>query len=397
MNRYIIIHYGEIYLKGGNRKFFEDKLIENIKLALAELGGVRVKHIAGRIIIPISQEWDLDLVKEKLLKVFGIENFSFAWNSKQDYENIEKNLYSLIKAKKFKTFRISTRRNNKAFVLKSNELDKKLGAMVLEKMSAGGGSASGGKKKVDLENFDLNCHLDIVREFAFIYFEKNKCRGGLPVGVSEPLICLLSGGIDSPVAANMMQKRGAPIIYVNFDSYPSTPKENQEKVKDLVKVLNQYQTESKLYIVPFLDIQKEILKKVPDDYRVIFYRRMMYRIAEKIAQKENVLGLVTGESLGQVASQTVENIRAVDEVVNLPVMRPLIGMNKDEITVIAREIKTYEISALPFNDCCSLYVPKHPVTRADLNLVLDTEKGWDYKKLLKKAIDDSEIIQITIQ
>jgi len=385
MNRYIIIHYGEIYLKGGNRKFFEDKLIENIKLALAELGGVRVKHIAGRIIIPISQEWDLDLAKEKLLKVFGIENFSFAWNSQQDYKNIEKNLYSLIKDKKFKTFRISTRRNNKAFALKSNELDKDLGAMVVKKM----------KKKVDLENFDLNCHLDIVCEFAFIYFDKIKCRGGLPVGVSEPLICLLSGGIDSPVAANMMQKRGAPIIYVNFDSYPSTPKENQEKVKDLVKVLNQYQFESKLYIVPFLDIQKEILKVVPVDYRVIFYRRMMYRIAEKIAQKENVLGLVTGESLGQVASQTVENIRAVDEVVNLPVMRPLIGLNKDEITIIAREIKTYEISALPFDDCCSLFVPKHPVTRADLNLILDTEKGWDYMKLLNKAIDEVEVIKIT--
>ncbi len=382
MNRYIIIHYGEIYLKGGNRKFFEDKLIQNIKLALDELGGVKVKHIAGRIVIPISQQWDLDLAKEKLLMVFGIENFVFAWNSQQDYKSIEENLYDLIKDKKFKTFRLSTRRNNKNFALKSNELDRDLGAMVVEKL----------KKKVDLTKFDLNCHLDIVREFAFICFDKIDCRGGLPVGTSGDLVCMLSGGIDSPVAANMMQKRGSRITYVNFDSYPSTPKESQEKVKDLVKVLNDYQPESKLYIVPFLDIQKEILKIAPPDYRVIFYRRMMYRIAEKIAQKENILGLVTGESLGQVASQTIENITAVNEVVSSPVLRPLIGMNKDEITIIAKQIKTYELSIQPFDDCCSLFVPKHPVTKADLQKISKTENGWDYEKLQNKAIKGSQII-----
>jgi thiamine biosynthesis protein ThiI len=274
------------------------------------------------------------------------------------------------------------RRTNKNFPLKSQEVAEKLGAMVVKKM----------KKKVDLENFDLNCHVDIVENFVFLYFEKIECRGGLPVGVSDKLLCLISGGIDSPVAANLMQKRGAPIVYVHFDSYPSTPKENQEKVKDLVKVLNEYQFESKLYIVPFLEIQKEILQKAPEDYRVIFYRRMMLRIAKKIAQKENVLALVTGESLGQVASQTVENIRAISEAIDLPILRPLIGFNKEEIVNLAKQIGTFELSAQPFGDCCSLYVPKHPVTRADLNLILDTEKDWEFEQMLEEAINKTEIV-----
>ncbi|MCX6743747.1 MAG: tRNA 4-thiouridine(8) synthase ThiI, partial [Candidatus Parcubacteria bacterium] len=298
MQRYIIIHYGEIALKGGNRSFFENKLIANIKLALKDLGDIWLKQVAGRIIVKIEKDYDLELVKEKLLKVFGIEYFTFAWNSSQDLKELEKDLLTLVKSRKFIKFRVTVRRTNKDFPLKSQEVAEKLGAMIIKKL----------RKKVDLENFDLNCYVDIVENFAFLYFERFECRGGLPVGVSDKLLCLISGGIDSPVAANMMQKRGAPIVYIHFDSYPSTPKENQEKVKDLVRVLNAYQFESKLYLVPFLEIQKEILQKAPEDYRVVFYRRMMLRIAKKIAQKENILALVTGDSLGQVASQTVENI-----------------------------------------------------------------------------------------
>ena len=384
MERYVIIHYGEIALKGGNRSFFENKLIASIKLALADLGDIWLKQVAGRIIVKIGEDYDLELIKAKLQKVFGIEYFTFAWNSSQDLKQLEKDLLSLIKSKKFKTFRITSRRTNKNFPLDSQKLSGELGAMVVKKM----------KKKVDLEDFDLNCYVDIVENFAFLYFEKIECRGGLPVGVSDKLLCLISGGIDSPIAANLMQKRGAPIVYIHFDSYPSTPKENQEKVKELIKVLNDYQFESKLYIVPFLEIQKEILQKAPEDYRVIFYRRMMLRIAKKIAFKENVLALVTGESLGQVASQTVENIRAISEAIDLPILRPLIGFNKEEIIEIAEKIGTYKFSIQPFGDCCSLYVPKHPVTRADLNLILDTEKDWGFEKLLDEAVKKAEIIKI---
>ena len=383
MDRYIIIHYGEIYLKGGNRKFFEDKLISNIKLALKDLGEIKLRLISGRIIIEFNKKWPWDFVREKLLKVFGLEYFALAWNSAQDIKEIEKDLYKLVKNRKFKTFRITDRRANKKFFLKSNEIEEKLGAMIVKKI----------KKKVDLENFDLNCHIDIVRDFAFIYFDKIEGRGGLPVGSSDKLLCLLSGGIDSPVAANMMQKRGSQIVYVHFDSYPSTPRENREKVKDLVKVLNEYQFELILYVVPFLEVQQEILKRAPEDYRVVFYRRMMLRIAKIIAQKENILALVTGESLGQVASQTVENIRSISEAIDLPILRPCIGLNKKEIIGLAKFAATYEISIQPFKDCCSLYLPRHPVTRADLNLILDNEKDWEFGKLLEEAADKAEIFK----
>lgn len=384
MQQYIVIHYGEIALKLGNRKFFESKLIENIRKALSDLGKIWLKHQGGRIIILIEENYDLELIRQKLRKVFGIEYFVFAHNSEQDIEQIKKDLYGLIKKKKFKTFRITARRSQKAFPMNSQRVARELGEFVMKKM----------KKKVDLENFDLNIFVDIVENFAFLYFEKIECRGGLPVGVSEPLLCLLSGGIDSPVAANLMQKRGAHIVYVHFDAYPATPKENSEKVKELVKVLDEYQFDSKVYLVPFLDIQKEILKIAPEDYRVIFYRRAMLRIAEKIANKEGILALVTGESLGQVASQTVENIKAISEAVNMPILRPLIGFNKEEIIKVARKIDTFELSAQPFTDCCSLYVPKHPVTRADLNVILDKENTWNFAKPLAEALKNTQILKL---
>lgn len=383
MEKYIIIHYGEIYLKGGNRRFFEDRLVGNVRLALQDFGSLNLEQIAGRVVLEVFPDWDLELVNDRLKKVFGIEYLALAWRTKQELKQIETDLYSLIKDKNFKSFRVTTRRNNKGFPLTSLEIDKKLGEMVVKKM----------KKKVDLENPDLNCHVDLVRSFAFIYFDKIQCRGGLPVGTSGKLLCLISGGIDSPVAANLMQKRGAEIVFVNFDAYPATPKANQEKVKDLVTVLNQYQFGAKLYFAPLLDIQKEIVRKVPEDYRVIFYRRMMLRLAKMIANKENILAIVTGDSLGQVASQTVENIRVISEAIDLPILRPLIGQNKDEIINLAEKIGTYDLSVQAANDCCSLYIPKHPVTHADLNLVLDLEKDWQFAKLLDRALKKSEIIQ----
>ncbi|MDD5341254.1 MAG: tRNA 4-thiouridine(8) synthase ThiI [Patescibacteria group bacterium] len=380
MQRYIVIHYGEIALKLGNRKFFEAKLIENIRRALKDFGKIWLRHQHGRIIILTEENFDLEKIKHQLEKVFGIEYFAFAWNSEQDLEIIKKDLYGLVKKKKFKTFRITVRRAQKSFFLNSQKIAEKLGEFVMKKM----------KKKVDLTDFDLNCFVDIVDNYAFLYFDKISGRGGLPVGVSGSLLCLISGGIDSPVAANLMQKRGARIVFVHFDSYPATPKENREKVKELVNVLNGYQHDSLLYVVPFLEIQKEILKVAPDDYRVIFYRRMMLRLAQKIAVTEGILALVTGESLGQVASQTVENITAVSQVTSLPIFRPLIGFNKEEIIEIARKIETYNLSIQPFDDCCSLYMPKHPVTRANLQLILEREKNWDFEKLVEAAIKGVE-------
>jgi tRNA uracil 4-sulfurtransferase len=391
MERYLLIHYGEIALKGGNRQFFENKLIQNIQKALADFGQLNsswpkpeIRHIQARIIIKVEDTWDLDKVKEQLFKVFGIEYFALAWNSDLDFTVIGQDLLTLLKKEKFKSFRITTRRANKTFALTSQQISEQLGELVMTKM----------KKKVDLHTPDINCRIDLVASYAFIYFDKIECRGGLPVGVSDKLLCLISGGIDSPVAANMMQKRGSEIIFVNFDAYPATPRENQEKVKDLVKVLSKYQFGAKLYLVPFLQVQQKVIKKTPEDYRVVFYRRMMLRIAKMIADKENILALVTGESLGQVASQTVENIRAISEAIDLPILRPLIGFNKEEIVNIAEKIATFKISAQPFADCCSLYVPKHPVTRADLGLISDTEKDWDYVQLLQESFNKADVISL---
>jgi tRNA uracil 4-sulfurtransferase len=384
MQRYLLIHYGEIALKGGNRQFFENKLIQNIQKALADFGRLKLRHVQGRIIVKVEEGWDLDKVKAKLLKVFGIEYFAFAWNSELDIKKIGQDLLALLKNEKFKSFRITTRRANKTFALTSQQISEQLGELVMTKMD----------KKVNLHEPDINCRVDIVAKFAFIYFDKIECRGGLPVGVSGKLLCLISGGIDSPVAANLMQKRGSEIVFINFDAYPATPKENQEKVKDLVRVLSEYQFGAKLYLVPFLDVQREVIQKVPDDYRVIFYRRMMLRIGKMIADKENILVLVTGESLGQVASQTVENIRAISQAIDLPILRPLIGFNKEEIINIAEQIATFKLSAQPFADCCSLYVPKHPIIRADLNLIHETEKDWDSDSLLQYALSVAQIIGI---
>ena len=236
----MLIHYGEIALKGGNRQFFENKLIQNIQKVLADFGQLKLRHIQGRIIVKVEDDWDLDKVKEKLLKVFGIEYFALAWNSDLDIKKIGQDLLALLKKEKFKTFRITTRRANKAFSLTSQQISEQLGELVMTKM----------KKRVDLHEPDINCRIDLVASYAFIYFEKIECRGGLPVGVSDKLLCLISGGIDSPAAANLMQKRGAEIVFVNFDAYPATPRENQEKVKDLVKVLAEYQFGAKLYFVP---------------------------------------------------------------------------------------------------------------------------------------------------
>lgn len=366
-------------MKGGNRQFFENKLKSNIQAALKDFGPIMIRDLFGRYLIEYNESWNEEKLKASLLKVFGIEYFALVWNSELDIKVIGRDLLALLKKEKFKTFRITTRRANKAFALTSQQVSEQLGELVMTKM----------KKKVDLHNPEINCRIDILAKFALIYFEKIECRGGLPVGVSDKLLCLISGGIDSPVAANLMQKRGSEIVFVTFDAYPATPKENQEKVKDLVKILAEYQNGSKLYIVPFLNIQQEIIKNVPEDYRVVFYRRMMLRLSQMIAKEENILALVTGESLGQVASQTVENIRAISEAIDLPILRPLIGFNKDEIVNLAEQIGTFKLSSLPFGDCCSLYVPKHPVTRSDLDLILETEKDWEFLPLLEKAFNNS--------
>lgn len=399
---YVICHYGEIALKGKNRKFFEEKLVENIKKSLSKDSFDFVKRISGRIIVKLTTRGlqKKEEIKKSLKNVFGLSSFAFAELCPQSIEAMKKSALKILKdpvrdlsLSGVKTFRITAQRAEKDFPLTSQQINEKIGDYILKKL----------KTRVDLEKPEITCFVEIAnpirnlsgsngaRKYAFLYTEKIKGAGGLPVGVSGKVISLLSGGIDSPVASYYLMKRGAKVVFLHFHSYPQTDKASIDKVQRMAETLNKFQFDSKLYLVPFLTIQKEILSKTQEKLRVVLYRRMMLRIAEEIARKEGALAMVTGENLGQVASQTLENIKAIEEAVNLPVFRPLIGFDKQEIINKAKEIGTYEISILAHQDCCSLFVPKHPETRAKLEEVKEAEGKLNIKKLIKEAIQKTEV------
>lgn len=397
---YVICHYHEIGLKGKNRKFFEEKLVENIKRVLKPASFEFVKRISGRIIVKLTKrviggEKGEKEMRENFKKVFGIAYFAFATSVPQKIKDIQEKAFELLKdpeyhksfgfgygaSKKFKTFRIFTQRSKKEFYLTSQQVNEKVGEYILKKL----------KIKVDLENPNITCFIEIVEKYAFLYLEKIKGQGGLPVSVSGKAVVLLSGGIDSPVAAFFSMKRGVKAIFLHFHAYPFVSKASIEKAEKIVKILRSFQGESKIYIIPFADIQKEILMKTPAKLRMILYRRFMLRIAEEIAKKEKALGVFTGESIGQVASQTLENIKVIEEAASLPVFRPLISQDKEEIIKKAIEIGTFNISILPYQDCCTRFLPSHPATKAKLEDIKKAEKRLNITKLVKTAVKNSSV------
>ncbi|MBI5079194.1 tRNA 4-thiouridine(8) synthase ThiI [Candidatus Wolfebacteria bacterium] len=384
----VICHYAEIGLKKGNRGFFEKKLVDNIKMALQnQAPDIQVKRISGRILIKyrLTNNECQEKIESALKNVFGIAYFSFAVEIEQNIESIKKTAWELLKERKFKTFRISAKRANKKFSLNSQQINEKIGEFIVKKLG----------KKVNLENSDITVFIEIVEGSAFIYLEKIKGPGGLPTGSSGKGIVLISGGIDSPVASYFAMKRGVETIYLHFHSYPFTSKNSIEKVKQLVNILNKFRQKSKLILIPFAEIQQKIVSaKIDEKLRVILYRRFMFRIAEKIAEKENTCVLITGESIGQVASQTLENIKAVEEAAKIPVIRPLAGFDKEEIINIARNIGTFETSIISCDDTCSLFAPVHPETKADIKSVKLAEKKLDVKNLVAKAVKNIEIKEI---
>lgn len=381
---FVICHYAEIGLKGKNRKFFEEKLVENIKKALNLSFYKKVRRISGRILIELGKKAKEKEIEDSLKNVFGIAYFAFGVSCHQKIEAIKEKAVEILKSQKFKTFRIETKRSKKDFSLTSQQINEKVGAWVVQKLN----------KNVDLKNPKTTCFIEIVEKYAFLYLKKIKGQGGLPVSVSGRAISLLSGGIDSPVASFYGQKRGIKIIFLHFTSYPFTKQSSVEKAKEIVKILNKFQFQSKLYLVPFTEIQKEILLKTKAKLRVVLYRRFMFRIAEILAKKVRAKALITGESVGQVASQTLENILAIEEAIDLPVLRPLIGLDKKDIISKAREIGTFEVSILPGEDCCQRFLPKHPETKADLPEVKREEDKLNIEKLIKEAIKRSQIIVI---
>lgn len=382
---HIICHYGEIGLKGRNRPVFEKQLVENIEKSF-ELNNIKyesVNRISGRILVK-NPKSDWEKIEQSLKNVFGIVNFSGVVESGNDIEDIKEKSLEIIKNREFNSFAIDTSRSDKSYPLNSQQINEQVGATVVEKTG----------KDVDLDNPDLTVHIEIVENRAFIFSDKITGPGGLPVRTGGKAGILMSGGIDSPVASYLIAKRGVKPVFIHFHSYPHTSRQAMQKVKDLVKKVNKFTFNSVLYMVPFADIQKDIISKVPERMRIVFYRRVMMAIASKIAKEENCQALVTGESVGQVASQTLENMRVISDTATLPILRPLVGMDKSEIISLAKDIDTFKLSTTGDDDTCTRFMPQNPITKAHLDKVRREEENLDLDSIVQKGVTESERQQI---
>ncbi len=371
----ILIHYHEINLKGNNRGWFEARLVRHIQALLHDLPHEALRRLGGRMLIPLSPDSPVEEIRRRLGRAFGVANYAVAWEVPAELEEIQAALKAVIPAYTFNSFKIDSRRGTKDFPLNSQQLNERLGSFVQGLTGAA----------VRMENPDLVLYVEIVGRQAFIYLEKIRGGGGLPAGTGGKVLCLISGGIDSPVAAYRMMRRGCRVIFVHFHSFPHTTAESQEKVRRILSVLSRFQLECRLHLVPFAEIQREIVAYAPPPLRVILYRRFMIRIAEAIASRERAAALVTGDSLGQVASQTLENLRTVSAAAGLPIFRPLIGDDKEDIIRLARDIGTYDISVLPDQDCCTMFVPRHPETMSSTKQAQDAEAALDVPRLVRSA------------
>ncbi len=387
MNRVYICHYSEIGLKGKNRSYFVKILRRNMKMALRRvLPGkpFEMEHRDKRFIITFNEAVEQDRVASALSQVFGLANISPVTVTEPTLDAMEAAAVELYKGHSFETFAIRTKRAYKGFPFTSPDVNQRLGGAV----------ADAYHKRADLKNPELPCYVEVLKDKAFVTVGKTRGAGGLPVGSSGRVMVLMSGGFDSPVAAYFAMKRGAQCEFIHFHSYPFTQKTSQEKVEQLVKVLTKYQFRARLYMVPFAETQKEIVLTVPEKFRVIFYRRFMMRVAEALAVKQDLKAIYTGESLGQVASQTLENMAAVQQAITMPVLRPLIGLDKNEIIDLARNIGTHDISALPHDDACTRFMPEFPVIRAKMDQVLEAEQALNVEELVARDLAHIEIIDL---
>ena len=352
--RSIVIHYQEIALKGKNRPWFISRLVSHVKLALADLDVREVRSIMGRIEVVLGPGAAWESARDRLRNVFGIANFAVARRTVPDLDILIEALLADLQGRSPKHFRVTARRADKRFPMPSPDIERLIGARV---------QAAFGWP-VNLDDPELNIRIEFVSKDAFYSFGKERGPGGLPVGVSGRVVCLLSGGIDSPVAAWRMMRRGCAVHLVHFHSYPFHEATSQEKVRQIARLLAQYQLQMRLYQVPFGQLQRQVVVAVPPPLRIVIYRRLMMRIADAIARQTGGRALVTGEVVGQVASQTLDNMAIISSATALPILRPLVGMDKEEITAQAERIGSFPISIIPDQDCCQLFTPRHPVTRA---------------------------------
>ena len=384
-----IVRCGEVALKGMNKPYFERILVERIRKNLKNIKGSKVSRKEGLIFVRTPLESDTKEVIAEISKVFGVSSVSPAFEVESNLDAIGLKavefMISMIENESVKTFKVEAKRADKNFPIKSPEIAARVGACVLKGCKV---------LKVDVHNPDCHLFVDLRVDKTYVYTEKINGLGGLPLGTNGKGMVLLSGGIDSPVAAWMMAKRGMVIDAVHFHSYPYTSPRAQQKVEELAEIISSYCGKINMTVINLLPIQEEIVNNCPEDETTILVRRFMMRIAEKIALKQKDLMLITGENLGQVASQTAEALVVTDQSVELPVMRPLIGMDKVEIMDMAKKIGTYEKSIEPYEDCCTVFLPKHPVTKPRLEKILNSESKLDVDRLVDMAVNSAEQVEI---
>jgi thiamine biosynthesis protein ThiI len=378
---HVVVHYQEIALKGRNRPWFIARLARNLRTALSDLDVREVRVLMGRIEVTLGAGASWPAVRDRLGTVFGVANFARAGRAPLDVETIARAILDDPGDTETTTFRVSARRADKRFPLTSPQIEREVGGRIKE--------ARGWT--VNLDDPALTIHVEALTNEAFYYFGKYRGAGGLPSGSSGRVACLLSGGIDSPVAAWRMMRRGCRVLFVHFHSYPILSRASQDKARELATLLTRYQYASRLFLVPFGQIQQRVVLSVQPPLRVVMYRRLMMRIAEQIARQHGAQALVTGEVVGQVASQTMENLSSINDVVSMPVLRPLIGMDKDEITAQAQRLGTYPISIIPDQDCCTLFTPRHPATKARRVDVEAAEQALAIDEIVEQAVNDAVV------
>ena len=383
--RYLIGRYHEVALKGGNRWRFVDQIKHNLRTIFSDYQLGRARSLGSRLMIELSDEIPDDVVRARAALIFGLQNFSISYSAPLDIEAIAREAIARARGQEAKTFRVTAKRDNKRFALNSMEIDRIVGAAVADELVLA----------VDFENPDLTISIEILNEGAYVSAGKIAGAGGLPVGITGRGLALLSGGIDSPVAAHRMMKRGLHVDFVHFHGHPLVSTASRDKAVDLATHLTRYQGRATLMLVPFGILQREIVARSLRPLRVVMYRRFMMRIAAELARQVDAAVLVSGESLGQVASQTLENMMVIQSAIVMPVLRPLIGMDKNEIIVEARRLGTFETSILPDEDCCTLFTPPHPETHAKPRDVEESEAQLDIARMVADAVAQTEVVRLS--
>jgi len=377
----IVVHYKELALKGRNRPWFVRMLVRNLRVALAGTGVAAVRPVMGRLEIELGPGAQWPEIRDRIRAVFGIANFSYAGRAPQGFDELARAILDDLGDRQADSFRVRARRADKRFPHTSPQIEREVGGRIKQEKGW----------RVDLEKPALTVHVEMLSDHAFYFFGKEPGAGGLPTGTGGRLACLLSGGIDSPVAAYRMMRRGCSVLLIHFHSYPILSRASQEKVREIATLLTRHQQRSRLVLVPFGELQQQVVLAVPPELRVVIYRRLMLRIAERFARQWHARALVTGEVIGQVASQTLENLTTIAAAAEMQILRPLVGMDKDEIAAEADAIGTLPISNIPDQDCCTLFTPRHPATRSTREEVAAAEAALPVDAMVEAAVNGAVV------